>query len=189
MNPVLALLFATGLLVGPERPAAAIAREQLSVIEYMLSETPADGTHVFWRPCGQENAYYSLPNGPIELCLELNDTPAAVFAAAHEAGHALVYQLSLPIDDDAQADERAADELAAIFLIEMGKMDEVAGGAKWFMEDPDRRPDGVHPAHRLRAWELLCIMSGSEKTGSPECQILYHAVWMRWAQAIELALR
>ncbi len=188
MNPLASLGLILGLLTPSDRPASEVAIDQLTVIQYMLSETPAEATHVFWTPCGTANAAYYTPFGPIELCLELNETPAPVFAAAHEAGHALVWQLGMDVDPDAEAGERAADELAALFLIEMGRPDDVVGGARWFMSSPDRKSDGVHPQHRLRAWELLCLVDGSEPTGTAECQVLYHAVYARWALALALAL-
>jgi hypothetical protein len=167
--------------------AADIAADQFAVISWMLSDTPAADTDVLWLPCGQDNGFYYLPSGPIVLCLELNDTPAAVFAAAHEAGHALVSQMGLKVDQDRAGNERAADELAALFLIEMGRPDDVVGGAKWFMRDMARKGDGVHPAARDRVRDLLCLVDGAEG-GSFDCQLQYILTLTRWSFAINDAL-
>jgi hypothetical protein len=172
-------------------PAADIAIRQLEVIDEMT--TPYGiSVDVLWEPCGEENAYYYIPRGPIVLCLEINETPAPVFVAAHEAGHAMVYQLGLPVGTGTTAGEKAADELAALTLIAMGELDEVVGGAQWFM-DMARTSDGgggAHPTHMDRARDLLCLVDGAEtvagkRGGSPACLVQYIVTRFRWTLAIE----
>ena len=170
---------------------AQIAAEQSEVVEYMLEDTAAGGVKIEWAACGVENAWYWWGGGPIHMCLELDNSPAPVFAAAHEAGHALVDGLGLYVDPhNPYGQEQAADELAALFLIEMGKYDAVVGGAAWFMRDFETRSrDGVHPPHAARARELLCLVDGGEQehlgtSGNPDCLELYRTVWIRWAYSI-----
>lgn len=172
------------------RPIVDVAMEQWDVIQYMVEGTPAEDTRVNWVPCGFENAFFQPPLGPIELCLDL-DPNAAVFAAAHEAGHALVFELEMYTEADLrdpEFHERAADELAALFLIEMGKEDELVGGAQWFMKDLFEEGDGVHPQNNERVWHLLCLEEGSRRDGTPACQLLYHVTWNFWADRLFTAL-
>jgi hypothetical protein len=171
----------------PGRPTLDLAYDQSEVIEYMLADTPADGTAYFWIPCWTENAWFYLPAGPIVLCLELGDE--AVFVAAHEAAHALIVQMDMSPDgpDPVKANlahERAADDLATIFLVEMGREANAVEGAKWFMEDMDVPAGGSHPSHRDRAGRILCLLEGSDGRGSLECSLLYTRVWNYWAMQI-----
>lgn len=192
MNPaILALAIGTIATMGRGPTTADKARSQAKVIEYMLSDTPAEDTQVWWEPCGQDNAFFFPPKGPIVLCLEMFDTPAAIFVAAHEAGHALQHRLGLPVDSDDEAEERAADELAALFLIEMGNYDAVVGGAKWFMQDAN--VDKAHPDHSERAEYLLCLAAGGEaaregRTGTMDCMIAYQEKFLHWSTLIGVAL-
>jgi hypothetical protein len=188
--------FLLALLALASSPTAAeVAADQEEVVDYMLAGTPAGGTTVIWAPCGMQNAWYYTGGGPIVLCLEMADTTAAVFVAAHEAGHALVDQLGMDPGWDSMAGERAADELAALFLAEMGRYDDIVGGAKWFLErwDTESR-DGVHPARSQRARDLLCLADGAEtaregRNGSLECLIHYKVTWTRWSIALDAALK
>lgn len=192
MSPFLALAAAISLAVQPPT-AAELADDQRTVIDYILQDTPAEGIDVRWEACGTQNAWYYRGGGPIVLCLELNETSATAFVAAHEAGHALVEALELDVGAGGFANERAADELGALFLIEMGRYDDVVGGAKWFMRnwDPESH-DGVHPSHAQRVRDLLCLVDGAETAhgarGSLECLVMFKMTWVRWSTAINAAL-
>lgn len=170
------------------RPVADMAYEQVEVIEYMLDGTPAADTEVVWLPCWQDNAFFYPPDGPVVLCLELGDD--GVFTAAHEAGHALIRRMGMdpdgpdPVGD--YADERAADDLATLFLIEMDKQDEALEGVRWFMAHP-LGDDGEHPAGMDRAKRMLCLLDGADGNETPleewdACNWLYIAVWNYWAE-------
>jgi hypothetical protein len=178
----------------PPRTAAELAYEQVEVLEYMLQGTPAEDTIIIWGPCWQENAFFWPPEGPIVLCLELNSD--GVFVAAHEGAHALIIRMGMdPAGPDfverRLAHERAADDLATLFLIEMGKQDEVLQGVRWFMrhwEGP--RKTGAHPLSQDRARRMLCLLDGSEEPDHvwTPCAVLYRNTWYYWSSQFQLSL-
>lgn len=159
--------------------ASDIALDQAVTVGDMLMEYPVDYDLV-WLPCGQENAFYFPSSHKILLCMELNETPAPVFVAAHEAGHALSMQLGLDMGDADTALEDAADELAALFLISIDRSDEVMGGAQWFLDMERDRADGKHASHLERAWKLACLVDGSEPDGTYACRTLYAFTKTYW---------
>lgn len=164
----------------PSHPTAAeVAADQQAVVDHMGAPYGVDPL-VVWVPCGYENAFYLPDADIITLCLEMNEA-GPLMAAAHEMGHALRYDLGLEIDSDPWADERAADELGALALIEMGNLDAVVSGAKWFMDmgSRDWDPNDPHPPDMARARELLCLVDGAEGK-SVGCIALYRAVKTRW---------
>jgi hypothetical protein len=159
--------------------ASDIALDQAVVVSDMLTGYPVDYS-LKWIPCGQENAWYHLLTHEISLCLELNDTTAPVFVAAHEAGHALSIQLQLDMGEGPTRREDSADELAALFLIDIDRKDDVMGAVKWFMKMHAEREDGRHASHMERAWKLACLVDGSEPDGSYACRTLYAFTKTYW---------
>lgn len=192
LNAATLLLLALGASAQPSHKAptaADIAIDQVEVIMDMDAMAQGDvEVSVVWTPCGMENASYSYGSATITLCLEMDDTPAALFAAAHEMGHAIVDQMDLAVDDDPWANERAADEIAALALLKTDRADAVIGGAKWFMEDAswDWNPFDEHPPSGIRARELLCLADGaSAHPANTGCLVLYRALSVRWQAAVD----
>lgn len=172
----------------PARGPADVAMAQGEAVSQVLSLTDLPlSVDLVWLPCGQQNAFYYPGSNTIVMCLEMTESPGAESVAAHEAGHAMVYQLGLPIDDDPYANERAADEIGTIALIEVGELDEAMGGAKqhllWAQEMADDGDDGAHASFLSRAREIACLVDGAED-GTPECIALYHMVRTRWLVTI-----
>ncbi len=134
--------------------------------------------------CDQPNAFYDSEATEIRLCLELIDGIATVLqpqfdheddyadalagafiaTALHEAGHALVDVLELPITG---REEDAVDQLAAWLLIEAGEATAVLGAAATYdtgTNDADAARDalaGEHPLDRQRYFNHLCWVYGS----------------------------
>lgn len=165
----------------PMRPSAAnIALDQTMVITDMTWEFPDVDVEVRWIPCMTENAWYSLASHRITLCLELNETPAPVFVAAHETAHAITIQLGLDMGQGPTAVEDAADEVAALMLIDMGREDEVVNGALWFIRMALENVDATHSSHTERAYRLLCLVDGATREGSLACQLMYRDAKANW---------
>jgi hypothetical protein len=191
---LLALAMATGVAISAAPPpvahavptartAADVAIDQALIIEEMVADYPVD-VSVRWVPCGMENAWYHRIDLSITLCLELVDMKAPVFVAAHEAGHALSLQLGLDMGDGPTAVEDAADDLAALVLLELGEVDEVVAAAKWFMQMSQDQLGARHSTHEQRAWKLLCLADGYEK-GTLQCRALYAMTRAYWAEQLE----
>ena len=139
---------------------------------------------VTWRLCGEVNAWYDIRTADITLCVETLSDPAAVFIAAHETGHALVYGLDLTKPKYAYADERAADELAAMYLVYSDQTDELVAGAQWFMRMGHEEPsDDPHAPAQERAHLLLCLADGAEN-GTPECRTLWNRTVAYWTDQL-----
>lgn len=165
---------------------------QVEAMQYMASALPDDAEiSAEWQDCGMINAFYFPWDSHIVLCNEsiYNSPGHAVFEAAHEMGHALVDKRGLPVDGDPKAEERAADELAALALIEMGKLDELqAAGMYYRSQISEYVPaDDPHPDYETRAWEIMCLGDGAED-GNPECVMLLSLVRARWALAFALTM-
>lgn len=169
---------------------------------HQLTEILAvDGAFVLPQPihfvaaeCGRVNAYYSAPKVELVLCYEIVDdilstgkkmareeklekdfpkeylTGALRFILLHELGHALIDQLKLPITG---RDETAADEFAAVMLLQYVDHSEVRGqvesslnyaGTYLAKDNGNDEPSVFADEHELgqqRYFNLLCILYGS----------------------------
>lgn len=130
--------------------------------------------------CDEANAYYDLDAVEIQLCLELIDDMASVLepqfeadeyadalagafiaTALHEAGHALVDVLELPITG---REEDAVDQLSAWLLIEAGEADAVLGAAATYYTDSEASDEDFADEHSLdkqRYFNHVCWVYGS----------------------------
>lgn len=132
--------------------------------------------------CGEANAYYDPETKEISMCLELmagmaetlegqfedDDSTANALAGAfmavvlHEAGHALVDVLEIPVTG---REEDAVDQLSAWILIEADDVDSVRGAAATYYTD-DEVADGdfadEHSLNKQRYFNLVCWAYGSD---------------------------
>jgi hypothetical protein len=141
-----------------------------------------------YAECGEANAYYDADERHILMCIELMENIAntvqdqfetedeAAEAAAgawlavalHEAGHALVDVLELPVTG---REEDAVDQLAAWILIEADDVDSVLGAAaSYYTEDEADDSDFAdeHSLNRQRYFNLVCWAYGSDPENSQE---------------------
>jgi hypothetical protein len=138
--------------------------------------------------CGEANAYYDAERYEIQLCLELMDGMAGVLkpqfeteedftnalagafiaTALHEAGHALVHVLELPITG---REEDAVDQLSAWLLIEAGEADAVLGAAATYYTEFDAEAEdfsGEHSIDRQRYFNHVCWVYGAAPADNEE---------------------
>ncbi len=168
-----------GEIIATASPASDVYARQELVITTMLSWYPSVKAVVIWKPCKMLNSFYrgTLQGGTIELCTEMEAYPdAALFFAAHEAGHAISHQLAGTMD------EQAADEIGALAMIRMGLQTELLGAAIFHETSKPRAhyPGDPHPSNGYRAWELSCLAAGSEDGGPADCVALYQSTKQRW---------
>ncbi|MGE7387560.1 DUF4344 domain-containing metallopeptidase [Streptomyces sp. NPDC004126] len=136
---------------------------------------------VLARSCSGEGAGYDPAARRIELCYDdlaedrelLGDDAAAADVAAetvyHEAGHALVEALGLPVASD-RAEEDTADAFAAFMLIREGPQGErallAAAEAYGLAPPPGPGPD-EHAPPAERAAAHLCLLYGAAPERHP----------------------
>jgi hypothetical protein len=173
--------------------------------------------------CGEANAFYDADKRQILMCLELMEgmaetlqgqfedddsttdalAGAYISVALHEAGHALVDVLELPVTG---REEDAVDQLAAWLLIEADDVDSVLGAAaSYYTEDEAGEDDYAdeHSLGRQRYFNLLCWAYGSNPDESahlietwelPEaraerCQDEYAQLDRSWSKLLQPHLR
>ncbi len=164
---------------------------QADIIGDMSADHPDIDFSVIWEPCGQENAFYFPESHTIHLCTELAADPGmAVFAAAHEFGHAIAMQL---FDDDG---EQSADALAALAMLDHGYQDDLVAAGLYFAHgSPYHIPGDTHPSSGFRAWYLMCMEEGWEHNtqnsgrfarGSSACSMLYSGQDILWHMRLRL---
>ena len=178
-----------------------------------------------YAECGEANAYYDPETREITLCLELmqsmaetldgqfedEDSTADALAGAylsvvlHEAGHALVDVLEIPVTG---REEDAVDQLSAWMLIEADDADSVLGAAASYYseEEEDAGDDDYadeHSLDRQRYFNLVCWAYGSdpdnrreliEEWGLPEaradgCEAEYAQLDRSWTRLLGAHLR
>ena len=165
----------------PQDAPTALQVQQRRVVEAVQLWYPVKIDAIIWRPCGTENSYYLTSARAVLLCTEMERDPlAGAFYAAHEAAHAVTWQLAGTLD------EEAADEVGVLTLLRLGMTAELLGTAKRFYERHDPRHlrwDG-HPSDLFRAWNIACLADGSFETGDPNCQALYVSTRDRWAMRL-----
>lgn len=142
---------------------------------------------LLYAECGEANAYYDPEEHEILICLELmqsmsktldgqfeseDDTADALAGAyiavvLHEAGHALVDVLEIPVTG---REEDAVDQLSAWMLIEADDSGSVLGAAaSYYTEDGEAAGDDYSDEHSLdkqRYFNLVCWAYGSDPENS-----------------------
>jgi hypothetical protein len=137
--------------------------------------------------CGEANAYYDPETFEIQMCLELMqdiadsldgqyedddlaDAAAGAYIASvlHEAGHALVHVLEIPVTG---REEDAVDQLAAWILIEADDVDSVLGvAATYYSENNEEVGDedygDEHSLDKQRYFNMVCWAYGSDPDNS-----------------------
>lgn len=134
----------------------------------------AERTRVEWVWCMTPNAFFSPSENRVYLCYELlpvmktlvpDDWAGAIRAvAAHELAHAVITNQGAPFTG---SEEGAADELAAISLIEAGMGADVLAVSVFWAGVWDLDPtitwgalDENHPAAIERARAGVCLVAG-----------------------------
>ena len=134
-----------------------------------------------FEECGEPNAFYEPAARAILVCFELVDeldrifardddvdravNDALLFTILHEAGHALIDVLQLPV---AGREEDAADQLAAIILVDGTPEGVVAAinGVRGLPEDAPELDEsalaGEHSLTSQRYYNVLCLIYGSD---------------------------
>jgi Putative metallopeptidase len=134
-----------------------------------------------FEECGEPNAFYEPAERAILVCFELVDeldqifardddadravNDALLFTILHEAGHALIDVLQLPV---AGREEDAADQLAAIILVDGTPEGVVAAinGVRGLPEDAPELDEsalaGEHSLTSQRYYNVLCLIYGSD---------------------------
>lgn len=136
------------------------------------------------KPCGVANAFYDPSNYSITMCDELFATLEVVFShmgegpafddavlgatsffLLHEAGHALVHQLDIPL---LAREEDAVDGLATYLLMTSNAHGIALSGASSFAFMGARRKPGSplafwdeHSLHEQRFYNITCWIYGS----------------------------
>lgn len=143
---------------------------------------------LLYAECGEANAYYDPEAHEILMCLELmesmsetlegqfeseDDTADALAGAyiavvLHEAGHALVHVLEIPVTG---REEDAVDQLSAWMLIEADDSGSVLGAAaSYYTEDDEAAADDdyadEHSLDKQRYFNLVCWAYGSDPENS-----------------------
>lgn len=137
--------------------------------------------NIVWRACGEMNAFYT-PGQDLVVCDELAIiAPDFVpFAVAHEMSHAVIHQLRLPFTG---SEEAAADELATVFLLITGHVDQVQAAITKFGFDATDMFWDDHLSNARRAYNAVCLARGSlEVPGWGEC-------FERWERATDTWFR
>lgn len=155
-----------------------------------LVTTLAPGAHFEHRLCDAVNAYASPETDTVVLCDELvlyvirgygpvDGVRILRYAVAHEAGHLVIARMHIPVIG---SEEVAADEFAAVRLVELGEPEDLAAGARfWADKNRPEDPEDDHPSDARRAYVLGCYYRGATRPDlNPMCTArLIHAaaVW------------
>ncbi|MBT2408059.1 MULTISPECIES: DUF4344 domain-containing metallopeptidase [unclassified Streptomyces] len=207
---------ARGFAVRYEDPDPADAADARLLRDRQVAETATEALNAYLslprqvtvlaRSCAGEGSGYDPGTREIELCYddlaeqrELFESaghhPADEEAAAvltetvyHEAGHALIDALHLPVDGD-RAEEDAADGFAALMLIRQGPTGErtLRTAAQAYdlaaATDPDPAPDAdEHAPPAARAAAHLCRLHTASPTRHPDLAPRTHACTPTWPQ-------
>lgn len=118
---------------------------------------PGVHTTIRWEKCGEVNAYYYPPEKVVIMCHELLSLRPSIirYILAHELAHGVILQRGVPFTG---SHEVAADELAALALINEGMSDDIMDAAKFWMDRgfPEIASDD-HPGDAKRGYTLRCI--------------------------------
>lgn len=145
---------AAALFVAPPSPHLRVLRDQERALALRVAALwGATVTAVTWKSCPDLNGSYVVARGEVRLCDRNDERPCtALFYAAHEAAHAVTYQLAGTLD------EASADEVAAIALVRLGLRAVVLWQAAVWRESAGAEDAGAHirwdghPGFTYRAW-------------------------------------
>lgn len=174
----------------------------------MINAMYKPGIHEIWM-CHELYTYFKgffTKHGLKDKDLDETIRGALAFTFFHEFGHALHGELELPVTAKG---EDAADELATLFLSQMGKngVKVAFAGARWFaLESEDGKGKKMnfldeHSVDEQRMGSIMCLLYGSDKAkvASPafmkklgfddrrlaKCTRDYQARYKAWNQLLE----
>lgn len=169
----------SGLFGHPVNPDPSIVYESQKALIGAIDAHYADLrlNETMWKPCeGELNSWYDPERRRIELCTEMAQYPSpALFYAAHEAAHAVTWQLAGTLD------EADADTVATLEMVRLGLTKQMRETADWYRSRDNKlhyRYEG-HPGYPFRAWLLQCMADGSEQLDT-ECSQLYEGQKLYW---------
>jgi hypothetical protein len=139
--------------------------------------------HINFNECGEVNAFYTPEDRTVTLCKELLDTaePSRLrFYFAHELAHAVIDQMDIPFTG---SEEDAADEMAAVIMVDSGMAKDVLFTADYFYtRNLDAPPWDPHASDMKRAFNLKCIAVRAPK--SAICQKGWDATELGWKRLL-----
>ncbi|MCX4715640.1 DUF4344 domain-containing metallopeptidase [Streptomyces virginiae] len=205
--------------------ANAALLDRLHLVELVTADLNAylDVPHritVVARSCGGEGSGYDPGTSRIELCYDdltedrqrfeeadrhPADEPLADIVREtlhHEAGHALVDALDLPVRDQGRAEEDAADRFAQLMLLRTPEGDRTLLTAARAYDlaaaaDPIPDPDDEHAPDQARAESHRCAAYGASPARHPDlatparahCAATWTTTRDRWTADLTLLLR
>lgn len=146
------------------------------------------GIQVVFASCGEINAFYDAEQAKITMCDEYVDYYGELFSEypadeagpaiigsvvstfLHEAGHALIDQLELPM---VGREEDAADQLSTVILIasgDEGNAMAIEGAYSFIAESESGEEDETpfwdeHSLNEQRFYNSICLIYGSDPEG------------------------
>ncbi len=175
------LILSVALLAGCQTPEATFPKDPPDELgtAALRAHIPNDA-RVVWDDCGAINAYYTV-NNMVVMCNELKPLPLGFQRGvlAHEFGHAFIHQNHIPFTGP---EESAADELAAVALVEVGDREALLTVAQWYYALPPDGGDGdaAHPSNYTRAIIALCLYLQSGGDNLPGCPTDWVRVKNTW---------
>jgi hypothetical protein len=139
---------------------------------------------VVWADCNMVNALYV--GGVVVMCTELLGavSPGTIrWIFAHEMAHAVIAQRDVPYTTH---NEAAADELATLTLLWMGREDDVMEAAThWWSLGRAENPSDDHLGDQRRAVNLGCLALGRAIEGHA-CTNRYRRATRAWIRLLEM---
>ena len=180
MGRLLACWFTLLVLVGLTA-APAVARDNAPLRRSM----PAN-TRVTYIDCGVTNGFYHPATGRVYICNENVSLPKGVqnFILFHELAHAVIDRHDIPYTG---LEEAAADEYAALVMLENGRADEVIQAGEWMMAaGGEDNPADLHLSNKRRGLTLLCMAMQKEYgLTSDLCTVNYETVKKTWGKLLD----
>jgi putative metallopeptidase DUF4344 len=187
---LLALVLSLLMSLNCERSEAlTITPDQMWMISFtqIRDAYPDLNVRITLETCGEVNAYTEEdkdnPGGyHVAICREtLQRQPRlARFYFAHELAHATVHQYEIPFTG---SEEDAADELAALIMVENGWAIDVMYAARYFLDQEDDVPAwDPHPPNDKRAFTLRCLALKLDSGLCPRYYTPAHDAWVKLLQ-------
>lgn len=144
------------------------------------------------RDCGPGlaggKAWYFPSAARVVFCTETlkeADDGTSRFILAHEIAHAYIHQLRVPYTGSHEA---AADELAALLLIKIGRAQDVLDASRYFHAEGKKEtvsPWADHPEHMQRFHTLRCLALEAQKKDRLLCRDDLARIKRNWERLLK----